>query len=154
METIVKSDEDVYREHAAELTRFATSLVGPFDAQDVVTDACLRAFSSGGWRSVTNQRAYLFRTVANTARSRRRSDLARQMRERRVASGDRYDQAMSDLDVLAAVARLSIRQRAVVYLTYWEGMTPSEVAGTLGVSDGSVRRHLARARAHLREELR
>lgn len=151
---MVKSDEDVYREHAAELTRYATSLVGPFDAQDVVTDACMRAFSSEGWRSVANPRAYLFRTVTNTALSRRRSDLARQIRERRTASSDRYEQTTPDLDVLAAIAKLSIKQRAAVYLTYWEGMTPTEVANTLGVSDGSVRRHLARARAHLREALR
>jgi RNA polymerase sigma factor (sigma-70 family) len=42
----------------------------------------------------------------------------------------------------------------VVVLTYWEDLTVEQVAGTLEISEGSVRRHLARARARLREVLR
>ena len=56
-------------------------------------------------------------------------------------------------EVLAAVARLSPRQRAVVYLTYWDDLDPMSVAEVLGISDGAVRRHLARARKSLRRLL-
>ena len=48
---------------------------------------------------------------------------------------------------------LSEQQRAVVYLAYWEDWTAADIAAHLGVSDGTVRRQLARARAKLREEL-
>ena len=41
-----------------------------------------------------------------------------------------------DLDVLAAVARLSVQQRAAVILTYWEDLTQNEVAARLGISIG------------------
>jgi RNA polymerase sigma-70 factor (ECF subfamily) len=58
-----------------------------------------------------------------------------------------------DVDVLAAVDKLSVQQRACVVLTYWEDLTPAEVASRLGISAGSVKRHLARARARLRELL-
>jgi hypothetical protein len=44
-------NEDIYRKHCEELVRFATGLVGPFDAHDVVTEACLRAFQSRSWES-------------------------------------------------------------------------------------------------------
>jgi DNA-directed RNA polymerase specialized sigma24 family protein len=40
-----------------------------------------------------------------------------------------------------------------VYLTYWEDMTNQMTADYLGISAGSVRRHLARAKTHLRREL-
>ncbi len=56
-------------------------------------------------------------------------------------------------EVQQAVERLSVRQRAVVYLTYWEDMTDQMAADHLGISAGSVRRHLARARDHLRKVL-
>jgi len=56
-------------------------------------------------------------------------------------------------EVLEAVARLSPRQRAVVFLTYWDDLDPAAVASTLGLGEGSVRRHLARARARLRKML-
>ena len=58
-----------------------------------------------------------------------------------------------DLDVLEAVAKLSVRQRAAVMLTYWEDLPAGDVAARLGVSVGSVKRHLARARARLKEQL-
>ena len=56
--------------------------------------------------------------------------------------------------MVRAVAALSVRQRAVIVLTYWLDLHPAGIAGLLGVSEGAVRRHLARARAHLREVLR
>ena len=39
-------DVETYRRHSAELIRYATVLVGPADAADVVTDAVLAAFAS------------------------------------------------------------------------------------------------------------
>jgi len=46
-----------------------------------------------------------------------------------------------------------MQQRAVIHLTYWEDLTPSVVATRLGVSEGTVRRQLARARDRLRKVL-
>jgi RNA polymerase sigma factor (sigma-70 family) len=48
---------------------------------------------------------------------------------------------------------LGVRQRAVIVLTYWADLEPAAIADWLGVSEGSVRSHLARARANLREVL-
>jgi RNA polymerase sigma-70 factor (ECF subfamily) len=48
---------------------------------------------------------------------------------------------------------LSPQQRAVVYLTYWDDLTPAQVAVLLAVSEGTVRKQLARARVHLRRIL-
>jgi RNA polymerase sigma factor (sigma-70 family) len=55
--------------------------------------------------------------------------------------------------VRAAIQQLSVRQRAVIVLTYWGDFTPRAVAATLGISEGAVKRHLARARHRLREVL-
>jgi RNA polymerase sigma factor (sigma-70 family) len=57
------------------------------------------------------------------------------------------------LEVVAAVNRLSPQQRAVVFLTYWHDLDRATVAGMLAVSDGTVRRQLARAHRRLRKEL-
>jgi len=147
------TDEEIYRKHADDLVRFATGLVGPFDAADVVTDACLRAFRSRGWPEVVNHRAYLYRSVFNQARSHHRSALRRRVRELRAAGPATAPPQEVDVDVLAAVDRLSVQQRAAVVLTYWEDLAPCDVASRLGVSEGSVKRHLARARARLKELL-
>jgi RNA polymerase sigma-70 factor (ECF subfamily) len=149
----MSTDEEIYRKHADDLVRFATGLVGPFDAPDVVTDACLRSFAARSWPKVANHRAYLYRAVLNEARSRHRSDMRRRARELRAAGPDSVPPAYVDVDVLDAVARLSLRQRAAVTLTYWEDLKSDEVALRLGISEGSVKRHLARARGRLKEIL-
>jgi RNA polymerase sigma factor (sigma-70 family) len=151
--TRVMDNEQVYRSYAQELTRYATGLVGPADAGDVVTDACLKAFSARDWDAVANRRAYLYRTVLNVATDHHRSTLSRRVREMRAAGPDSSMPVEVDLDVLEAVQRLSVRQRAAVLLTYWADLSPDVVAERMGVSSGSVKRHLARARRRLKEWL-
>ncbi len=149
----VMTDEEIYRKYSDDLVRFATGLVGPFDAQDVVTDACLRSFRAKDWANVQNHRAYLYRSVLNHARSHHRSTLRRRLREMKAASPAIHWPHEVDVDVLAAVDRLSVQQRAAVVLTYWEDLSVAEVAHRLRISEGSVKRHLARARSRLRETL-
>jgi RNA polymerase sigma-70 factor (ECF subfamily) len=149
----VMDNEQVYRSYAVELTRYATGLVGPFDAADVVTDACLKAFSSRTWPEVSNRRAYLYRTVLSVATDHHRSTLSRRLREMKTASPETAPHQDVDFDVLQAVERLSVQQRAAVLLTYWADLPVEAVADRMGISTGAVKRHLARARKHLEEWL-
>lgn len=148
------SDGELYEKHADALVRFATGLVGPADAADVVSATLVRLLGSARWSAAHDRRAYLFRAVLNEARMHHRSTLRRRVRELRAAPNEARLDHEPMVDVLARVARLSIRQRAVVMLTYWDDLEPASVAELLGIGEGSVRRHLARAHARLREELR
>ena len=142
---------EAYEKHASDLVTYATALVGPSDAEDVVAEAMLGVFTRVRWTSVREPRGYLFRCVLNQAR----------MAERRRATGRRKEAAVP-LRVVSAddpphdlglLASLSVRERSVIYLTYWVDLTPSGVADLLDLSEGAVKRYLARARAKLREEL-
>lgn len=153
--TGVMDDEAVYRSYSVELTRYATGLVGPFDAPDVVTDACLKAFGSRSWPDVVDRRAYLYKAVLTVANDHHRRTLARRLREMKTAGRDHLPDPTGsiDVEVLEAVRRLSVQQRAAVFLTYWEDLAPDAVAERMGVSAGTVKRHLARARKRLGEWL-
>jgi RNA polymerase sigma factor (sigma-70 family) len=155
-----EADAEIYQQHAAELTRFASGLVGPTDAADLVSDAVLNALSSPAWPGVSNHRAYLYRAVLNAARARARRDERRRDREHRMVLSEPHGHAHLLLasvddrdDVIRAALNLSPRQRAVIYLAYWEDITPAASAALLGISEGAIRRHLARARRHLRRTL-
>lgn len=144
---------DAYRRHSMELVRFCSVLVGPDDANDVLSSAMVRLLERepGG---VQDFRAYLYRAVVNQARNFKRAEARRRAREQRVP----LDRRSADLpepypEVRAAIEELSVRQRAVVYLTYWEDLGDEAVGKHLGIGAGSVRRHLARARRHLRRAL-
>lgn len=146
-------DAAVYAQHAPRLIALATALAGPATAEDVVAAAVVRVLASPSWPSVTDRGAYLTRAVVNEVRSAHRSSLRRAAREARAAVPERVDAADPVPEILGALAALPVRQRAVVFLTYWGDLTPSAVAAELGIGEGSVRKHLARARQTLREEL-
>jgi DNA-directed RNA polymerase specialized sigma24 family protein len=124
------SDAELYGKHAEELTRFATGLVGPQDAPDVVSAAVLACMFSKGWSALENPRAYLFRAVLNQARQLRRASARRVAREQQVpgrawrGSEDEVDPPEVRPEILAAVMALSLRQRAVTVLTYWSDRDP------------------------------
>ncbi|MGI9577473.1 MAG: RNA polymerase sigma factor [Microthrixaceae bacterium] len=148
--------EDAYNQYADELVRYATVLVPVSAAADVVADtfADLLARADGAWSSAVNVKAFLFGAVANRARMYHRQNSRRRQRELRVVTA-RSSNADVVVDeepdgLLEALEELSVQQRAVTYLTYWQDMSVSEVADALGVGDGTVRRQLARARTRLR----
>jgi RNA polymerase sigma factor (sigma-70 family) len=147
------TEDEAFRKYVDELMRFATVLVGPSHAEDVAVEGFMRAFRSPGWPGIQNHRAYLYRVVLNVARSRARGDLRRRRREAGIATGEAAWDQIVDFDVLRAVERLSVMQRAVVMLTYWEDLDGEAVGRRLGVSQGTVKRHLHRAKARLKEYL-
>lgn len=149
------SIEQAYGKWADELTRYATALVGPADAPDLVADAFAAVLARGddAWRAVTEPRAYLFRAVTNAARMSWRSGVRRRRRELRWPADPPTSELLADPRVRAALDRLSVQQRAATYLTYWHDLAPDAVAELLAVSPGAVKRHLARARSTLREVL-
>ena len=150
--TLTKAE--VYEKHADELVRFATGLVGPSDGRDVVAEAVVGAMWSSSWDSVVNERAYLYKAVLNEARRHHRDTMRQRVVERRasdpVSSGQLPEVRP---DVLEAVGRLTVSQRAVVFLAYWEDMRPAEIARCLGLSEGTVHRQLTRGEARLRRVL-
>ncbi len=152
-----RSDESVYAAHAAELVRFATALVSVSDAPDVVADAFLRVAATPTWAAARDKRALWLRTIVFEARSFTRSAGRRRAREHRVAVSESSSPGegvvLADERIVDALDQLSSQQRTVVVLTYWMDLEPSAIAGLLDVSDGAVRKQLARARARLREEL-
>ena len=150
--------EEVYTTHGQALLRHATVLVGPADAADLVSDVVLVAISDRRWVKADKPIAYLHRSLLNAARMRHRSNDRREAREKNTWALRKQAASPSSLllnnpDVLDAVGALSPQQRAVIYFTYWEDLRPSEIARTLGVAEGSVKKHLVRARKNLKEAL-
>lgn len=151
--TEVHSEAGLYAEYRNELVRFANSLVGPSDAADAVSDAMVSLLTGGVLAEVENPRALMYRAVLAKARSMQRSGFRRRARERRFAAEMVEEAPELRPDVVQAVVGLSVQQRACVFLVYWEDLTPGQVAVRLGIGEGTVKKYLARARAHLREVL-
>ncbi|MBU1226569.1 MAG: RNA polymerase sigma factor [Actinobacteria bacterium] len=139
----------IWREHSGELIRYATVLVGPDHAEDVLSAVVERVLRrDGGLESLAEPRPYLFKAVLNESRNHFRT-------EKRDAPWVDGIETLPEVrpEVLRAVAGLPERQRAAVYLTYWRDLPVQQVAGLMGCRPGTVKRYLHLARHRLREVL-
>jgi RNA polymerase sigma-70 factor (sigma-E family) len=148
--------DELYRGHALRLTRMALLLVGDKpSAEDVVQEAFLGLFRGLGRLSDPGRAvAYLRVSVLNGCRSvlraRKRANLRAAADFPAVWSAESAVLAGEDRrEVLAAVARLPRRQREVLVLRYFLGLSDSEIAADLGVSRGTVVSTASRALATL-----
>jgi len=142
-----------------QLLRFATVLCGSAHlAEDVVQDVAIKAHRS--WNRISEVRspdAYLRRMVVNEYLSWRRKWSRYVPRADVVPAdvvADHAEQTADRAHLLGELARLPRRQRAVLVLRYYGGLSDNEIAETLGCSPGTVRAHASRALAALRIELK
>lgn len=147
-------DEATFRDHAAELTRYAAAIAGPADADDVVADAFASAFASPRWSSIEDRRAYLYRVVLNQVRDRNRSNSRRQRREDVSSEAAITADVGIRPEVLAVMNSLSPRQRAVLFCLYWLDLDVAETAHRLDLSTRTVQRESQTARRRMKALLR
>ncbi|MEQ1892226.1 MAG: sigma-70 family RNA polymerase sigma factor [Planctomycetota bacterium] len=145
-------------EHATFLRRLAARLVGPDGADDLVQEAYATALTRPPSRG--SLRGWLAIVVANLARRERRSAERRAAREERAARPEREDDstlALERLDLQRAlsafVVALPEEQRTVLYLRYFEDLTPSAIAARLGVPLKTIESRHTRALASPRAQL-
>lgn len=129
-------------------------------AEDIVQEAFAKLWRRHGedLRGVDDPAAYLTTAVLNAARSAlRRRKVARAYVAPRVgvapAAEDLALLGEGDREVLAALGRLTARQRQVVVLRYWSELSEQEIADALRVSRGTVKSTASRALTILRGAL-
>lgn len=139
------------------LLRTAYLLTGDrHTAEDLVQTALAKLYLS--WDKVRDHGSldgYVRRIMVNELNSLWRRPWKRRERSTDVVPDvevhrDEYDEGRAAA-VWAVVRTLPTRQRAVVVLRYYEGLSEAEIAETLGISPGTVKSQASRALAALRE---
>jgi RNA polymerase sigma-70 factor (sigma-E family) len=124
--------------------------------EEVVQEAFVRVYQS--WSRVDQPLTYLRTTVMNLARSRMRRRLVARRRVEPVAaseiSAEEHLVLMDEQqEVLDAMRKLPRRQRECLVLRYYVELAETEIASTLGISNGSVKSHASRGLAALAKQL-
>lgn len=133
------------------LARTAYLLTGdPHLAEDLVQSALLKAAEHWG-RIHTSPEAYVRRTMYHHQVSwwRRRGSV----REQPLAAYDAADRSLDHdvaLSVRGALATLTVKQRTVLVLRFFEDLTEQQVAEELGVTRGTVKSTTRQALDRLR----
>jgi RNA polymerase sigma-70 factor (sigma-E family) len=153
--------DDIYRTHRMSMVRLAILLVDDLgSAEDVVQDAFAGLYRH--WDSLRDTQAaigYLRTAVVNGSRSMlRRRRTARAYVPPHIADA-RSAESMAMLTtehqaVITALQELAPRQREILVLRYYGGLSEAEIAEATGLTTGTVKSTASRAVAKLGQLLR
>ena len=157
--------EALYREHALRLRRLCRLLLrNPQEAEDVAHEVFLKLVENyRGTDHAVVWGPWLTRVAINACRDRQRAAWWRlwhgALEEVELVDSNPTPDAAALTGetrghIWRALQELSQRQREIFVLRHIEAWPTQEVAEALGLSTGSVKRHLFRAVARLRKELR
>lgn len=150
--------DEFVRTRSAALSRFAKVLcVDRGTTEDVLQEVLLRAHAR--WAEIARldrPETYVRRMIVNEYLSWRRKWARLVPQATLPEAGSEPDPAGRLADraqLVGEIARLPRRQRTVLVMRYYGGMTDAEIASDLGCSEGTVRSHLSRALASLRVQI-
>ena len=158
-----RSFDDVFEAELVPLHRYLTRRVGSAIADELAAETFAVAFRR--WVDLDSRpvRPWLYGIAANLIRHHWRKEqrmlraLARLCPEPVFAgddaSADRLDAQAARADLVAALEDLQPVEREVLLLHAWAELSASEVADALSLPLGTVKSHLSRSRAQLRNRL-
>jgi RNA polymerase sigma factor (sigma-70 family) len=140
--------ERLYREQGARMWHAVLAFAGdPEVASDAVAEAFAQALRRGD--AIRDAERWIWRTVFRVAAG----ELKTRSRSILMTIERTYEMEEPARELVAALARLSERQRAAVVLHHAAGYPIREVAAIVGSTPAAVKVHLMRARRRLRELL-
>jgi RNA polymerase sigma-70 factor (ECF subfamily) len=155
----LQMDEDTFRgfygRTATMLWAYLSRATGdPHAADDLLQDTYYRFLRAKvDFESEAHRRHYIFRIAANLVRDRYRRprmDSAPLPDESQLpASGNLAVETQQRTDLQRAMAKLSPRERDLLWLAYGQGSSHLEIAGSMGLKAGSIKPLLFRARRKL-----
>jgi RNA polymerase sigma-70 factor (sigma-E family) len=145
-------------ESGPELLRIAKPLTSdPHTAEDVYQETLQRL--AARWPRVDNPKAFCRRVMHNIIVDQTRARARRPRELRLFDAGERSDPRAADPhdsvelwpSLRAALDSLTVQQRTVLVLRYFDDRSEAEVASLLGISVGTVKSTTSRSIAHLRD---
>ena len=145
--------EAMVREHASAVHRFVVRRAGRDEADDLTADVLATAWRRRADVPSGAELPWLYRTAGFVVANHRRKG-------RPIPVGDVPDEidaddpavrAVQDERVREVLGALGARDRQVLLLNAWEGLTGEALAAVLGIGRGGADAALSRARARLRD---
>ena len=141
----------IYNDNKNSVYRLAlTYLHTQAEAEDVCHDVFMKMMERQDYVFPGKERAWLLTVTANECRNRLK---LWKRQEKKIFPDGMPQKDTPSQDILETVLSLSVKERTVIYLYYYEGYTTKEIAGILKITSSAVRSRMERARKHLKTRL-
>ena len=156
----IEAFERTFRDYYTPLCNFANQYLNDWDgAQDIVQSTFLKLWNK--WdtlQTASSKKSYIFTTTKNTVLDEIKKETRKLKREE--ASNELIEDTETSLDghiirseVMKSLDKLKAKMRKIFVLNKMEGLTYSEIAQYLKISERSVEDNMAKALKLLRTDL-
>jgi RNA polymerase sigma-70 factor, ECF subfamily len=156
--------EMLIRNHQHMIHSLAFRMTGsPADAEDLAQETFLRAYEQlGSFRGTAKFSTWLYRIAVNACLNWRQSEARRfrlhancaeEMSVLGVNGGNPALESLANQQVQSALLKLSLKQRAAIVLTIYDGLNHAEAAHILGCSETTVSWRVFTAKRKLKQWL-
>ena len=150
----IQAFEDLFTSHAVEVHRYITRRHVGSDVDDLVAEVFTLAWQKRTEIPQDYQLPWLYRTawflIANAHR--KLSDIPMEAFSIEEVSPDIADVVIESAKMREVWLAIPERDREVLRLVAWEGLTPPQVADVLGISVGGASSAISRARKNLEDQ--
>ncbi|WP_455664777.1 RNA polymerase sigma-70 factor [Phocaeicola sp.] len=153
--------EQLFMEMYPRLVRYATTLMGDADeAKDIVSETMEQAWKEFDKLEADTRSAWMYAAVRNGCLNRLKHLNVEQQHINSLIEATRTDMSNSYREHEALLQQAECIARSlpeptctILRLCYWEKKTYQQVAGELGISPDTVKKHISKALRTLREAM-
>jgi RNA polymerase sigma-70 factor (ECF subfamily) len=144
--------EELFERHALDVYRYISRRHIGNDSQDLTSDVFIVALQKAESIPSGSELPWLYRTAWNVlANAHRKNDPIPAQFDLTEIEPDCADVVITNDQLSRSWQKLPQKDREVLRLAAWEGLSGKELATTLGISEGGAGAALSRARANLRK---
>jgi RNA polymerase sigma-70 factor, ECF subfamily len=161
----------LYREYSARIRNYLSRFVGKTDAEDLCQEIFMKVNANiGAFKGESSVKTWIYRIAANRVTDFFRSKAYRQstretpISEAELEAGEILRKTESSIDetldekkmngcIASFIRRLPVNYASILVLSEFGDLSGKEIAAIAGISAGTVKVRLSRARARLKKEL-
>lgn len=139
--------DTLFRRHYRALCLYAVHFLHDLDAAEDLVQDCFVAYWEKG-EIMASEQAYLYRMVHNRCIDILRKDQPAALPEE-LSMEETIDRSEKEARLWVAIERLPEQRRRCLIMAKRDGLSYKEIAAELGISENTVRNHIARADTHI-----
>ena len=147
--------EEIFDLYKDDIYRLAYSYtLNKSDAEDIVQITFARLYKNKKLINKEYLKKWLIKVTVNESKNYLKSNWLKKVFKIEIKDNDfRYEDKNDNLEIYEALKRLSINERIILYLYYFEGYSIKEISRNLNMNENTVKTNMHRAKLKMKIEM-
>lgn len=147
--------EEIFDLYKDDIFRLAYSYtLNKSDAEDIVQIIFARLYRNKNLLNKDYLKKWLIKVTVNESKNYLKSNWFKKVFKIEINENDiRYENKNDNLEIYEALNRLSIKERIILYLYYFEGYSIKEISKIIDMNENTVKTNIHRAKLKMKIEM-